>query len=90
MREIGWKEAGEWRGFPILRMSVKDKDFLIEGEECKHQERLKMWKKSMPEQKCFSMGYVSLPGPNGRGGVGSSRKKFSGSEQTFWLREKQV
>ena len=42
MREIGWKVAGESRGFPILWMEIIEDIFQIEGKECKVQERLKM------------------------------------------------
>ena len=50
MREIGRKEAGELRGFPILCMGIMEDVFHMEGKECKEQERLKMCKrKSMPD-----------------------------------------
>ena len=39
--EIGWKEAGESRGFPILCMAIIEDVFQMEGKECKDQERLK-------------------------------------------------
>ena len=57
VREIGRKEAGESRGFPILRMEIMEDVFQMEGKECEDQERLKMWRrKSMPERgRCFSM-----------------------------------
>ena len=57
MREIGRKEAGESRGFPILWIGIIGDVFQIEGKECKVQERLKMRRrKSMPERgRCFSM-----------------------------------
>ena len=42
VREIGWKEARESRGFPILRMGIIEDVFQMEGKECKVQERLKM------------------------------------------------
>ena len=42
VREIGRKEAGESRGFPILCMGIMEDVFQIEGKECKVQERLKM------------------------------------------------
>ena len=42
VREIGRKEAGEWRGFPILCMGIIEDVFQMEGKECKIQERLKM------------------------------------------------
>ena len=42
VREIGWKEAGESRAFPILCMGVIEDVFQMEGKECKVQERLKM------------------------------------------------
>ena len=55
--EIGLKEAGESRGFPILCMGIIKDVFQMEGKECEDQERLKMWRrKSMPERgRCFSM-----------------------------------
>ena len=58
MREIGRKDVGESRGFPILWMGIIEDVFQMEGKECKDQERLKMcWRKSMPERGwCFSMG----------------------------------
>ena len=42
VREIGRKEAGESRGFPILWMGIIEDVFQIEGKECQVQERLKM------------------------------------------------
>ena len=42
VREIGWKEAGGSRGFPMLWMGVIEDVFQMEGKECKVQERLKM------------------------------------------------
>ena len=42
VREIGRKEAGESRGFPILWMKVMEELFQMEGKECEDQERLKM------------------------------------------------
>ena len=42
MREIGRKEAGEPRGFPILCVGIIEDVFQVEGKECKVQERLKM------------------------------------------------
>ena len=42
MREIGRKEAGESRGFPILCMVIIEDVFQMEGKECEDQERLKM------------------------------------------------
>ena len=42
VREIGRKEAGESRGFPILWMGIMEDVFQMEGKECKVQERLKM------------------------------------------------
>ena len=58
VREIGRKEAGESRVFPILCMGIIEVVFQMEGKECEDQERLKMRRsKSMPEQgRCFSMG----------------------------------
>ena len=41
MREIGRKEAGESRGFPILCMGIMEDVFQMEGKECEDQERLK-------------------------------------------------
>ena len=40
--EVGRKEAGESRGFPILSMIITEDVFQMEGKECKGQERLKM------------------------------------------------
>ena len=40
VREIGRKEAGESRGFPILWMKIIDA-FQMKGKECEVQERLK-------------------------------------------------
>ena len=42
VREIGLKEAGESRGFPILCMGIMEDVFQMEGKECEDQERLKM------------------------------------------------
>ena len=42
VREIGRKEAGESRGFPILSMGIMKDVFQMEGKECEDQERLKM------------------------------------------------
>ena len=58
VREIGRKEAGESKNFPILRIRIKEDVFQVEGKECKDQERLKMCRrKSMLERRrCFSMG----------------------------------
>ena len=42
VREIGRKEAGESRGFPIMWMGITEDVFQIEGKECKVQERLKV------------------------------------------------
>ena len=42
VREIGWKEAGESRGFPILWMGIMEDVFQIERKEYKVQEKLKM------------------------------------------------
>ena len=42
VREIGRKEAGESRGFPILWMGIIEDIFQMEGKECKDQERLKL------------------------------------------------
>ena len=42
VREIGRKQAGESRGFPILCMGIIEDVFQMEGKECKVQERLKM------------------------------------------------
>ena len=41
VREIGRKEAGESRGFPILCMGIIEDVFQMEGKECKDYERLK-------------------------------------------------
>ena len=42
VREIGLKEAGESRGFPILCMGIMEDVFQMEGKECEDQERLKV------------------------------------------------
>ena len=42
VRDIGRKEAGESRGFPILWMEIIEEVFQMEGKECEDQERLKM------------------------------------------------
>ena len=42
VREIGQKEAGESRGFPILCMGIIEDVFQMEGKDCEDQERLKM------------------------------------------------
>ena len=38
VREIGRKEAGESRGFPILWMGIMEDVFQMEGKECEDQE----------------------------------------------------
>ena len=49
VREIGRKEAGESRGFPILWMAIMKDVFQMKGKECEVQERLKMCReKSIP------------------------------------------
>ena len=40
--EIGRKEAGESRGFPILCMGIMEDVSQMEGKECEDQERFKM------------------------------------------------
>ena len=35
VREIGRKEAGESRGFPILWMGIMEDVFQMKGKECK-------------------------------------------------------
>ena len=35
VREIGWKEAGESRGIPILWMGIIEDVFQMKGKECK-------------------------------------------------------
>ena len=64
VREIGRKEAGESRGFPILWMEIMEDVFQMEGKEFKVQEIFKMCRrKSMPERgRCFSMGKATLSG----------------------------
>ena len=42
VREIGRKEAGESRGFPILCMGIMKDVFQMEGKKCEDQGRLKM------------------------------------------------
>ena len=42
VREIGRKETGESRRFPILWMGIIEDIFQMEGKECEDQERLKM------------------------------------------------
>ena len=42
VREIGRKEPGGSRGFPILWVGIIQDVFQMEGKECKVQERLKM------------------------------------------------
>ena len=42
VREIGRKEAGESRGFPILWMEIMEDVFQMEEKEYKIQERLKI------------------------------------------------
>ena len=42
VREIGRKEAGESRGFPILWMGIIEDVFQMEGKECEVRERLNM------------------------------------------------
>ena len=42
VREIGRKEAGESRDFPILCMGIIEDVFQMEGKKCKVQKRLKL------------------------------------------------
>ena len=42
VREIGRKEAGESRGFPILCMEIMEDVFQMERKKCKDQDKLKM------------------------------------------------
>ena len=42
VREIGLKEAGESKNFPILYMGIIENVFQLEGKECEDQKRLKM------------------------------------------------
>ena len=42
MRELGRKEAGESRGFPILWMGIIEDVFHMGEKKCKVQESLKM------------------------------------------------
>ena len=42
VREIGRKEVGESRGFPILYIKIIEDVFQMEEKECEDQERLKM------------------------------------------------
>ena len=42
VREIGRKEAGGSRGFPILWMGIIEDVFQKKGRECKDQEIFKM------------------------------------------------
>ena len=58
VRDIGQKERGESRGFPIQRMKITEDIFQMKRKERKDQQRLKMcWKKNMSKQgKCFRMG----------------------------------
>ena len=42
VREIGRKEAGKSRCFPMLKMGIIEDVLQMEGKECKVQERLKM------------------------------------------------
>ena len=42
VREIGRKEAGESRGFPILCMGIIEDVCQMEGKQCEDQERLKI------------------------------------------------
>ena len=42
VKEIGPKEAGEWKSFPILCIGIMEDVFQMEGKECEDQERLKM------------------------------------------------
>ena len=42
VREVGRKEAGESRGFPILCMGIMEDVCQMERKECEDQERLKM------------------------------------------------
>ena len=58
VREIGRKEVGESRDFPILWMGILEDVFQTEGKERNDQERLKMRRrKSIPKRgRCLSVG----------------------------------
>ena len=43
--ELGWKEAGDLRGFSILWMGIMDEDLQIEGKECRSEDNKDMKKK---------------------------------------------
>ena len=47
VREIGRKEAGESRGFPIFGMGIMEGVFQMEGTECEDQERWEDVKKKI-------------------------------------------
>ena len=47
VREIGLKEAGESRGFPILCMGIMEDVFQIEGMECEDQGKIEDVKKKI-------------------------------------------
>ena len=42
VREVGRKEAGELRGFPIMWMGIIEDVFQMEGKDCEVLERLRM------------------------------------------------
>ena len=83
VREIGRKEAGESRGFPILCMGIMEDVFQMKGKKSKVHERLKMGRrKSMPEQE-DALAWdrqLCLGQWQWREKVRGSRKKFSRRE----------
>ena len=56
-QEVRERPEGSRRVERLSHLEIMEDVFLMEGKDCKDQERLKMRRKSMPERRrCFSMG----------------------------------
>ena len=83
LREIGWKEAGESRGFSILWMEIIKDVIQIKGRECKDQEKLKMCIENPCQSKEDALAWnrqLCRASGSGGGKVCGNHKKFSGGE----------
>ena len=56
VKEVGRKEAGESKGFPISRMEIIEDVIQMEGKECKVQERLKKKNLCQSEEDALAHG----------------------------------
>ena len=81
VREIGWKVAGESRGFPILWMGIIEDIFEIEGKECEVKERLKKIHARARKMHQHGVDNFFWASGSGQGEVGGSRMIFSVRER---------